>query len=117
MNAHLVHVGVLLRICEHVEGCVQLIQHVDDLHGTARVSVSGAISAEPDNPGEQKCHAIVLLRWDWPRVSKLVCHGNWQHRVQQPAAHRQLLMGLLFNHSQPRSNSLISFAPLNHGAG
>jgi len=84
-HLYLVDIGILFGICQHIESCVELVEHVDNLHSAVGVRVSGAVSAEADYPGEQEGNAVVLLGWYRSRMPELVRHRDGKHRVEQSA--------------------------------
>lgn len=81
---HLVDVWVFLRVGEHVESRVELVEHPDDFHGAFRVRVTGTVVAEADYTGKQQCHALEPFRRNRPLVPQLCRHADRQHGVQQP---------------------------------
>jgi len=80
---YLVDVWVFLRVGEHVESRVELVEHPDDFHGAFRVRVTGTIVAEADYAGKQQCHALEPFRRNRPLMPQLCRHADRQHGVQQ----------------------------------
>lgn len=78
----LVHVRILLRVGENVESSVQLVQHLNDLHGAGGVRVGGAVVAEADDAGEEEGDTVVPLRRDRSSVAQLVGDADRQHGVE-----------------------------------
>lgn len=83
IRVYLVDVWVFLRVSEHVESRVELVEHPNDFHGAFRVRVTGTVVAEADYAGKQQRHAFEPLRRNRPLVSQLRRHADRQHRVQQ----------------------------------
>lgn len=82
-GTHLVDVLVFLRVGEHVECRVELVEHPDDLHGAFRVRVTRTVVAEADYTGKQQRDALESFRRHRPFVPQLRGHADRQHGIQQ----------------------------------
>lgn len=80
--AYLVNIGILLGIGEYVEGCVQIVQQLDNLHGSLRVGILGTVIVEAHHTAEEQRNAFVLFGRHRTLVAQLVGHGGRQNGVQ-----------------------------------
>jgi len=87
---YLVDIWVFLRIGEHVESRVELVEHPDNFHGAFRVRVTRTIVTESDYAGKQQCHALEPFRRNRSLMPQFCRHADWQHGIQQSKTIRSI---------------------------
>lgn len=75
---YLIHIRIPLRISQHIECSIQVVEHPHDLHGSLMVGVPGAVVGEPHDAAEEEGDGVVPTCWDGTLVTELGSHADWE---------------------------------------